>query len=267
MRKIFFLLIIALLSAADVAAAPRAKSSTRQESLSYDVFFHMGFIWARAGRGNLVMTKEVGTDGQTRLHGQLAARSLSVVEHIMKVRDTLDCYMTPDYVPLEFCKKTQEGSYSAVERNFYTPYYKDSSQPKPTEIDSTKCEIRRWRNKKGNDAKTHVTSGIAYDMLSAFYGVRSHDFSKMKKGESYKVPVCAGVKLQWLVVEYHGLEKCKLRSGKQFQAHSVKLYFSTKDTDSQPLEVWLSNDAACRPLKVLIALSRVGSVQCELTSL
>lgn len=269
-RKAIIALLIVVFQLAFAAssceAASRAKSSQRQETLTYDVYFHMGFIWARAGRGTLTMDKEETADGKGRLHGQLAARSLSVVEHIMKVRDTLDSYLTTDYVPLEFCKKTQEGSYSAIERNYYTHYYHNPDRPSSAEIDSTKADIRRWRNKKGNDTRTHVTPGIAYDMLSSFYGVRKLDFSKMKKGDRYKVPVCAGVKLQWLTVEYRGQEKCELRNGKKFQTHSVKLFFSTKDTDSQPLELWLSADGTARPLKVLIALSRVGSVQCELVN-
>lgn len=243
----------------------KEKEKTQKEALTYDVYFHMGFIWAKAGRGVLSFYDEKGIDDQPRLHGQLAAKSLSVVEHIMKVRDTLDCWMSPQYLPIEYCKKTNEGSYRAVERNYVTTTLKAGETiMEPSRVDSSNVEIRRWRNKKGNDSRLHSVKAPAYDMLSVFYAIRKLDFDKMKTGEAQRFAIFTGVKQQWMSVQFRGAENCKLRNGTTHKAWRLELTFATKDQDTTPLQVWLARTPDHRPLKVIIQLKRIGSVQGEI---
>lgn len=263
--KKYILLTLILLVSLPTWAVPSAKTVTPKEVLTYDVYFRMGFLWAKAGRGTLSLSDVMGVDNESRLHGRLAAQSLSIVEHIMKVRDTLDCWMTPEYVPIEYAKMTHEGSYSAVERNYYKTHYKKGSTSRTLlDIDSSEVDIRRWRNKKGSDSKRHTVKAPAYDMLSVFYAIRRIDFSKMKPNESRRYAIHSGIRQQWMKVQYLGTETCTLRNGKQYNAVKVNLVFSSKDSDNTPLNVWLANDGSLRPLKVIIKLKRIGSVQGEI---
>lgn len=242
---------------------------TTTETLAYNIYFHLGFIWAKAGYGELSYFKENTRDGQTQFHGQLAAKTLSVVEHIMKVRDTLDCWFNADMVPLEFRKGTHEGSYNSVAHYAYTPYlHNKEAGSKISNIDSTKVLVNRWI-KKGKDpsqSESHVFSnkGVAYDMLSVFYSIRRLDFSKMKKGKTLRYVCYDGVKSQIIKVEFQGEEECELRSDKKYKSYLVHLTFDTKGQNATPLKVWLSKTPDHRPIKAVIALKRIGSVQCEI---
>jgi hypothetical protein len=240
-----------------------ALAGTR-ESLKYDVYYHWGILWKKAGSGVLSLREEKNAQGETQLHGRLAARSLSIVETIMKVRDTLDTYMTTDYLPLSYEKRTHEGSYNAVEHNSYRYTRKDEGAAlAPGNVLSTQVDIRRWRSKKGSDSAHLSTEGVAYDMLSIFYILRRLDFDHMAQGTQRSYPIFSGIKSTPMYIEYRGTETCQLRNGKAYTAHRLELYFKSKDSDHTPLQVWLSSDASHKPLKVIIQLSRIGAIQGE----
>lgn len=274
MKKIFlFILVVASLlsQSAPLLAEPIPAKQEKTESLTYDVYFHLGFIWAKAGRGTLSIYDEVLNDGTQLKHGQLAAQSLNVVEHIMKVRDTLDTWMNNQMVPTEFVKKTHEGKYNSIEHNIFTTKWKDSAAKlEPKNVASSVVTVHRWL-KKGKESPStkdtlHVVNEPAYDMLSLFYVVRDMDFSTMKRNTKMKYACFSGLKKDWINVEYKGVEQIELRNGTHHTAYLVYLTFATKGQESTPLKVWLSQTPDHRPLKVIIGLKRIGSVQCEIAS-
>ena len=272
MKKYLCLALCAMLWTGNVqttSAVTPAKSSKKIESLTYNAYWHWGFIWKLAGSGVLSQWEETLADGSVRRHGQLCGRSLSIVETIMKVRDTLDCYYTPQLVPLEYCKKTNEGSYRAIERNYYHSYVdgkicKSVSEADRADIDSTVVDVYRWRSKKGNDRRRLSNEGVGFDMLSIFYELRNIDFDSMKKGERRQYYITAGVKNQRMNITYKGRQTCTMKSGKKYPAYAVELTFASKDSDSTPVQAWLSTDPDHRPLSVVINLKRIGAVQGEL---
>lgn len=256
-------------SVAPSIAPSSNKGAPNNENLSYSVYFHMGFIWAKAGQGKLTYKKETTKAGETQYHGQLAAKSLNIVEHIMKVRDTLDCWFNADLVPLHFRKGTHEGSYNSVAVNTYYPYWHKKEAAKTTSnVDSTAVVIDRWTKKndepKVNKQLKKTSKGVAYDMLSVFYSIRHLDYSKMAKGKKLQFTCYDGLKCQPINVEFRGQEKCELRNEKQYNAYLVYLAFDTKDQKNTPLKVWLSTTDDHRPIKAVIGLKRIGSVQCEI---
>lgn len=256
MKKILSLVIICLVASlvSPASAITKAKESKLEETLNYDVYYHWGFIWKKAGSGVLSLADEKANDGTSRKHGKLCGRTLNFVESLMKVRDTLECWYNPETItPIEYCKLTHEGSYNATERNYYR-----------TVGDSTRCDIYRWRSKKGNDRKSVATYGEAYDMLTIFYKVRSLDFENMKPGQKFKYYIVAGIKGKWMNATYLGKSTCTLRSGKEYPAYRLEFTFESKDSDSTPLQVWLSREPDHRPLSVVIQLKRIGSIQGEI---
>ena len=251
------------------AALDKAKSSKKIESYTYNAYWHWGFIWKLAGSGTLDTYEEQLNDTTLRYHGQLCGRSLSIVESIMKVRDTLDSYYTTELIPIEYTKKTHEGTYSAIEHNYYHSFVKGKMHRnvhnlKRHQVDSTQVDVLRWRSKKGNDRKKVSNKGVGMDMLSIFSEIRNLDYSKMKKGEQCTYYITSGVKSRALHITYNGRETCTLKNGRKYPAYSVTLTFGTKDSDSTPLYAWLSTDADQRPLSVIISLKRIGSVQGEI---
>jgi len=250
-------------------AISKAKATQQVELLKYNAYWHWGFIWKLAGSGSLTVTEEQINDSTSRYHAQICGRSLSIVETIMKVRDTLDSYYTKEIVPIEYSKKTHEGSYSAIERNYYHAYVNGKPQRnifgyKRSEIDSTKVDIYRWRSKKSNDRKKVSNIGAGMDMLLIITEMRNIDYTKMKKGEKRSYYVTSGVKCRPVYLTYNGQETCTLKNGKKYPSHSITLTFGTKDSDSTPLYAWLSTDKDQRPLSIIIDLKRIGSVQGEI---
>lgn len=272
MKKIFcfaFGLFLVLCSASEALAIEPAQSAQKKESLTYNAYWHWGFIWKLAGSGTLNLWEEQVNDNTTRYHGQLCGRSRSIVESIMKVRDTLDCYYTPELIPLEYSKKTNEGNYHAIERNYYHSYangvlQRDASLLKRSDVDSTSIDVYRWRIKKGDDRKKLKNDGVGFDMLSIFYELRAIDYSKLRPGQKLDYFITSGIKNRGLHVKYKGRETCTLKNGRKYPAYLVELTFSTKDSDSTPLQAWLSTDPDHRPLSVVINLKRIGAVQGEI---
>ena len=236
-----FIIILAIIasafgSATEALAITEAKYSKKTETLNYDIFYHWGFIWKKAGSG-----------------------SLSFIEYIMAVRDTLDCWYTPEYVPLEFCKRTHEGSYKAIERNTYTTTFNGDGKG-IDDIESVQINIDRWRNKKGSDKKSFTSKNVIYDYLSLFYRIRSLDYSTIKPGTTISLPVVSGIKVEQMKVKYLEETTCKLDKGKKYPAYKIELRFNVKGEDGAPLYVWLTKDEARIPLCVIIHLKRVGSI-------
>ncbi len=278
-RHFLFLIIISCACAqtpAIYAAPPRSPqeqaawaATNAPENLEYNIYFHLGLIHAKAGVGKLCFTKETDTHGHTVYHGQLAGKSLSIVEHIMKVRDTLDCYFNEDMVPLSFRKGTHEGSYTALANYSYQPHWHNKNAAKRlNNVDSTSVVLKRWRKKGKEEAVNRVVNfsneGPAYDMLSVFYSVRHLDYEHMKKGKRMKFVCYDGVVQQVINVDFCGVEKCEMRTGKTREAFLIDLNFATKGQDNTPLKIWLSKTPDHRPLKAIIGLKRIGSIRCEI---
>jgi len=259
----YIIICIAIVIALPAYGITKAKSAKKTETLTYEAYWHWGFIWKKAGSGTLNVWEEQTQDNKTRIHGQVCGRSLSIVESIMQVRDTLDTWHTPDLIPIEYCKKTNEGSYKAIERNFYKNFT-NGKELKPENVDSTQVDIYRWRIKKGNDRKRHSVNAVGHDMLSIFFVIRNLDYDNMKVGEKLKFRVHAGIKAQWLTVNYLGKKTCTLKSGKQYDSQEIELTFASKDSDSTPVHVWLAATPDHRPLCINIQLMRIGSVQGEI---
>ena len=263
------MLFIILLAAwaLPAAALTKEKASSRTERLAYDVYYHWGFIWTKAGYGELTLDDQTLADGSQRRMGQLAAKSLSIVETLMHVRDTLECWYTPEMVPIEYCKKTHEGSYNAVERNRYTTRWRAGADGRrPEDVAASDVHITRWRDKKGSvttaERRYHIDGWPAYDMLSVFYAIRALDFGAMRKGHEVRFPIYSGIKdADYMTVQYCGTERCELKNGKTYDTYRLELTFRSKDSDQTPLHVWLARTPDHRPIKVTISLQRIGEIQ------
>lgn len=269
MKKTIHIIILTILTLSCITpsmqAAEKSVNSIQTEALRYDVYYHWGFIWKKAGSGILTLDIDSLESGEKRLHGKLAGRSLSIVETLMRVRDTLHSYMTTEYVPLEYAKLTHEGSYNAWERNYYNYLKKNPTELLTTgNIDSTYVSIRRWRQSKGKSQAEYTIGNSGYDMLSIFYILRNQDFSRMPRGKEMSYDIFSGIKKTRMFAKYIGMETCEMRNGNKFSSYRLELYFKSKDSDHTPLHVWLSTDPSHKPLKVIIQLKRIGSIQGEL---
>ena len=266
MRKllIIFLSIIVLCSFSAVSfAIEKPKSLVQKEYLQYNIYYHKGFIWIKAGRGSLALNEEKMADGKTLMHGILQGRSLNIVETFFTVRDTIDTWFTPEYIPIEYRKATNEGSYKAIETMKYKTFFKGQEKT-ISNVDSTLVEIVKERKKYGTDSAQMRQDGIAYDMFSILYHVRSLDYENMKLDKVMRFPIFDGTNQKVVKMTFKGQSETKLRGGGKVSGYQVDLAFDVEGEDGVPMNVWLSTDKSHVPLNIVIHLKRIGSIQCEI---
>lgn len=242
-----------LLAAGPLQAANQSYSFESGETLHYDIFYHWGIIWKKAARGTLHL-KEACYRGQDAYHMNLACKTLSFADKIMRVRDTLNAYTTRGVLPLHYEKISNEGSYWGKDVLDYI--YRSNKT-------GGKVEIFR-RNRPTRDTINWIPTH-GYDMLSVFYYLRTLDYNNFKLFHTIALPIFTGRKVITMNVKYMGKTIVTLRNKKQWHAYRFNLSFVNDDNlkdEDPPIEVWMSNDKRKIPLKVEGKLP-LGSLQAE----
>lgn len=224
------------------------------EKIHYDIYYHWGLIWKKAGEGSLGVNHTT-YKGQQALKMYLHGQTLNFADKMLKVRDTLNLITTHEMVPLYYSKVANEGSHWGKDILHYSYDKKDLTTGK----------VRILRNsREPYDTIVHA-NGQGYDMLSVFYYLRMLDYSGLNLYEVTTVPIFTGRKQVKMKVKYMGRTVVKLRSKKEFSSYRLNLSFVNDDNlkeSDDPIEVWLSDDARRIPLKVEGKLP-IGSLQAE----
>ena len=171
---------------------------------------------------------------------QLNARTLSWVDKIYEVRDTLYSTIEKNYfVPLKYVKATHENGYHAHD---VVEFAYDGK--------STRGLSTRVRPGKSNTSITLTADGEAYDMLSVFYKLRLLDMAKLKREGAFQTIIFSGKHKELLNIRYVGVEKIELRDKSTHYAHHVKFTFTQegKKKSSDDIDAWISTDKTRIPL-------------------
>ncbi len=223
------------------------------ETLFYRIYYKWGFIWKEAANGALLAERSV-YEGNDVYKMSLACKTLSFIDKIMPVRDTLNAITTLDVKPLYYSKITNEGSYRG--KDFLKYRYEDGRYG---------GDVRIVRENK-EDALSTVWSDIQpYDMLSVFYYLRYMNFTDMKMNQITDIPIITKDRLTMMRVKYMGQTIAKLHNGREYPAYKIYISFlNDKNLDEQdhPIEVWMSNDNRKIPIRMVGKLP-VGSLQAE----
>ena len=164
-RHLLLLFVMVWCGMGESLSAQKPLPFSAGESLNYDVYYHWGIIWKRAGEGLLTVCN-AEYDGAKAYKMSLAGRTLSFVDKIMRVRDTLVSYTDRNARPLYYAKITNEGSYWG---NDIIRYEYDGG--------IVKGKSTRLRRNKPQKDTTIISLDQSYDMLSVFYYMRMIDFT------------------------------------------------------------------------------------------
>lgn len=229
-RRIYILCVVAFLSVGTVWGV-----NFSNETLNYQIVYHWGLIWKHAASA----TMEIRDCGDT-YDAKLCAKTLSWVDKIYKVRDTL--YSTIDkngFVPVKYIKATNEKNHVG----------RDSVEFSRTgNVTTGNCT--RIRPDREDFKITLTTEGKAYDMLSVFYMLRTLDMDKLKADGNYQTTVFSGKRKERLVIKYVGEENIKLRDKSKHDAYHIKFTFTEegKTKSSDDIDTWISKDDMRIPL-------------------
>lgn len=233
-----------------------ASSPATGETVNYRVMYKWGLVNKQAGRVRISTRAEAGNT----FRSVLTARSERWADRFFKVRDTLIGTMKATTCePLSYEKITHEGG----------KYKRDIISYTRSE-NTTTGHCTRYRQKKASQPVTSseitlTARGLTLDMLSAFYYMRSINYSTMKNGEKKVLNVFSGKRKELLTIEYNGVRTIEI-DDRRHECYHITFRFTGdggKKT-SDDMDAWISTDADRIPLKLEGKLP-VGKVQCFYT--
>lgn len=225
------------------------------ETLNYKVMFKWGLINKQAGSATL----SIRNAGE-HYHTKLTARSASWADKFYSVRDTLTGIIRREgFRPLKYENVSHEGGdyKHDVVRYDYTGA-----------VVKANCE-HNWRKKKEKDLKTQQrvmeSEGIAMDMLSMYYYMRSIDYPAMKINEVKKLHIFSGKRKELLTIKYRGEQNVKVDKT-EYKCYHISFTFTSGDgkKTSDDMDAWISADSRRIPIKLEGKLP-VGKVHCLYT--
>lgn len=242
LKRVYIMCIAAIFGVISVFG-----SKFSNESLNYQIVYHWGVIWKHAASATL----EIKSD-ETNYEARLYARTLSWVDKIYKVRDTLYSTIEKErLIPIKYIKATHEKGHEGrdvVEFNY--------------ENGVTTGHCLRIRPGKDDYKVILSTEGEAYDMLSVFYMLRTLNMDTLKQSGKYSTTVFSGKRKERLDIKYVGEEEIKLRDKSKHKAYRIKFTFTEegKNKTSDDIDTWISADETRIPLMLKGSLP-IGEVR------
>lgn len=211
------------------------------EKLTFDVKY--GFV--TAGIGIMEIPKMKKISGRDAYWVNFQVNTVPSFDWMFRVRDKYETYIDAEGLfPWRFEQHIREGSYS---RDFSAFFDQRKGKSKTTEGE---YDIPKYVN----------------DILSAFYLVRTYDFSKMKVNDRLKLQNFYKNKTYDLDVRYLGKEIIEVPAGK-FDCLVVEPLVKEGGLfkSEGSIVIYLSNDEARIPVRVKTKVV-IGSIDADLTS-
>jgi hypothetical protein len=218
----------------------------RGEKLEYRV--HYGLI--NAGTAEIEISEKTTTyKNRSVLHAIGTGKSNSFFDFFFKVRDRYESIFDENSLkPIKFVRRVNEGGYK-IEQDYIFDPEKDI-------VD----------NGKGNKYKLPYPN--VQDMISAFYYVRSFDFSQSKIGDVYDIPTFLDNEVYHMKMKFMGTDTIEVDKGTfscyKFVPVVQKGRIFKQEED---LMVWVTKDKNHIPVlaqaKVLVGSIRMDLVDYE----
>ena len=191
------------------------------EKLTFKVAFSSGLTGDIKG-GEAVMSvgsKSVRINNNDVFHTTLTGKTTGMIEWFYKVDNKYESYIdVNDRVPLLYVQSTHENKYNRV--------------------DSVRFDKNSKTATFGN--KKITIPANTQDFLSILYYARALDMSKIKKGDTFKVPYFAENKVAYFTIIYDGIEKIKTKKMEEISCYAFKPQVPTGKMfkDSYPATMW-----------------------------
>ena len=224
------------------------------ESVRYDLYFDWGIIWKRVGYATL--TTELTTyEGQSAYDIRLMAIGSKEADMLMKLRDSLQVYMTERMEPLYYKKAAEEGSHYSIDQAWYSR-------------ENGVNKVHQLRTRPGvadfTPIETDATdSRCIYDMLSIIARARNFTIEHYTDGYKTILPLATGRKMEDQTLVCLGSSTIKAKDGKKYACKGFSLYNEQEGSKKEILRFYITDDANRLPIRIDFNL-KIGSAKAYL---
>jgi hypothetical protein len=211
------------------------------EKLTFDVKY--GFV--TAGIGTMEIPKLKKISGRDAYYVLFTVNTVPSFDWVFKVRDRYETYVDKDALfPWRFEQHIREGKFSRDFSAFFD----------------------QRKGKAKTSGGEYVIPKNVNDILSAFYLVRTMDFSKLKKNDRINMHNFYQDTTYDLDVMYHGRETVEVPAGK-FDCIVVEPLVKEGGLfkSEGSIMIYLTNDEAKMPVRVKTKVI-IGSINADLTA-
>ena len=211
------------------------------ESVNYDLYFKWGVIMSRAGEAT-ISYNTTKFRGATARRYRMLFRTIKIFESVYRMRDTLDCYYTPEGALLYSVKRSNENDYRLTdELTFYYPA-KSRTTIRSRRYTPTEMKI---------DTTLYVRSGCAFDMLGATYFLRTINRTSLRSGDVFPAIIAVGHDLVKVNLRYHGPAVVE-RDKAHYRTHhfSIDIHDDAFTQTRSAAELWVGDDENFLPIKI-----------------
>jgi hypothetical protein len=219
----------------------------RGEKITYRVFYDSYLTGnVLAGEASLEIRKSNEViAGRNTMNVIGLGRSRGAFNYFFKVVNRYETYIDQESIaPLLFIRRINEGGYKKSQDVMFNQY----------------------DNIAISNTATVETVPYVQDIISAFYYLRTYDFSNAREGDAYSVQFFLDDQVYSTRVIFDGRETVSTRIG-SFRTLRFKPEVLTGEVFSQPypMTLWISDDENKIPILAQSGII-VGSVKMELTS-
>lgn len=228
-----------------------ATPTTRFRSLEQNAFdvgeqliFDVNYGFITAGQARMSIPRYSWQKGRKCFHVQFLVKSTSFFDNLYHVRDRYESHIDADGLfPWKFTQRIREGGYK---RDFSARF---------------DHEKERAYTSEGN----YPLPPFTQDVLSAFYYMRTHDYSRMRRGQKVTLQNFYKDSTYTLTVVYHGKETIDVEAG-TFRTLVLEPVMEEGGLfkASGRILVWITDDERKIPVQVDAEIP-IGSITSELT--
>lgn len=220
------------------------------EQLNYDIYFKWGLLMPKAGLASFEMTNSQ-FEGNKAWKYSLIFRTNGFAEKVYRMRDTIDCHISPDLRVLNSSKRTNEKNYYMIENISFTQTG-----------NSVKTRTHRYDANRTKIDTTLTTTGCVLDMMSAALYLRSIDWNNIKTGDEFPFYVAIGRDIVRISFRYTGQEIVERNENLKYRTRHffIDIYDDAFEESKAAAEVWVGDDENHIPVKVRAKL-KIGAAE------
>ena len=180
------------------------------EYLAYDVSYQVGPVWTNIAQATFTTAKEMN-NGKNVLHFKLSAKTYPTYDHIFKVRDYYESWVSPEsFQPVRFQRYTVHNSNTILSSQLFNA------------ASSSVYSTYRLNNDPVSSANFTVGACV-FDMVSVMYFARNLNLDYLRDGTLVPVSALYGNVVYQVSFIAAGREIITARDGKKYHCMKFRI--------------------------------------------